>query len=1228
MKTNKKIVSVDVGGTYCDAVIHDGEKKCTVKLLSIGVLRCKAVRLINSNTIEIEQNWKLPFPHVLTGAIVDWANQNAIIKSFDDQNNALKFSSPLNIHSGEILDISIGHEAPVFAAHLLTGIPLDKDLKEVELRVGTTKATNALLEHKGISCVWITNTGFKDLLYIKTQQRPNIFQLEIPEPVLLHGQVIETKARMDATGKILTELTLSHINNISTKLPKDKTIPIAISLLHSYKFPIHEITLKKELHKKGYVNISISSHLQPTIHFLPRAETTVCNAYLSPLMNNFIQSLLKKIHKKDLYFISSSGQLINQQEYNPKDSLFSGPAGGIKASEYFSTIYDIRQLITFDMGGTSTDTARIDSKATLRYFSKIGEHQIASPSFEIETVAAGGGSIVDFRNGAFTVGPESAGAYPGPACYNQQGPFTITDLNLLLDRLVLKEFNIPISKEAAEIKFRELVFKAGLKNIPSTKAKSILQGIEKIANEKMADAIKKISIAKGYNTSNYTLLVFGGAGGLHACGIAEILRLNRILIPFDSGVFSALGISKSSQDKLYIKQLNQLYSSALLKNEFKKLYGQIRADMRNLHHAIKKVYMRYLGQNETIEVNYSNNLKSKFENIFKQQFGVQFDKPIEIEKITLTLPVKSNKKKKIKIIYEANAVHTPHSVLYWQNLKRGNKITGPSIVYHNQATVFIAAGWQAIVQTNKDLMVTKKQKTSSHQKWDKKIELELFSNRFKSIAEQMGVQLQRSAFSVNVKERLDFSCALLNNKGFLIANAPHIPVHLGSLGICARTMIKDYPLDEGDIILTNHPLYGGSHLPDLTLLKGVFKNHKLIGYVINRAHHAEIGGKTPGSMPSDATTLAEEGIVFPPTYIYKKGVSKMEEIKQKLANNLYPSRDPQTNILDIMAAIQALRTGEKELQSLCDEYSSEYLNKEMKNILKQSDNLISEFIANNKNQIYRASEYMDDGSTINLAIRIRDKQMHFDFSGSSAVHPGNLNSNLAIVYSTIVYVLRLLIGKNVPLNDGLMKKVKITSPRSFITPRFELNPEKCPAVVGGNTEVSQRITDTILKAFRLSACSQGTMNNFLFGNNKYSYYETIGGGTGATGNKKGRSAVHQHMTNTKITDHEELEFRYPVILEKFEIRKNSGGKGFNNGGDGITRQIKFLEPMTATILAQHRTTAPYGLNNGESGSCGNQYLITSNKKIKLEANTNIAVKEGERIVIETPGGGGWGKKKI
>lgn len=1230
MKVNKKIVSVDVGGTYCDAIFHDGKKQFTVKLLSTGVLRCKAVRRINNHAIEIEQNWKLPFPLVLASAKVNLADQTSIIHSFDDQNNVLELSSPIKVSFGEILDISIGHEAPIFAAHLLTGIPLKQELKDVELRVGTTKATNALLEHKGIPCVWITNTGFKDLLYIKTQQRPNIFQLDIPEPILLQSQVIEIEARIDTNGNILNDLTRSDLTKLHAKLPEDKSTPIAISLLHSYKFPLHERRLKKELNKKGYTNIAISSQLQPTIHFLPRSETAVCNAYLSHVMNNFIQSLLKKINKNDLYFISSSGQLVNHHEYNPKDSLFSGPAGGIKAAEYFSKTYHIPNLITFDMGGTSTDTARIDTTATLRYFSKIGDHQIATPSYEIETVAAGGGSIIDFRNGAFTVGPESAGANPGPACYNQEGPFTVTDLNLLLDRLVVKQFNIPISKDAAEIKFNELVFKAGIRNSTISKTKSILQGIEKIANEKMADAIKKISIAKGYNTSNYTLLVFGGAGGLHACSIAEILKMTTILAPFDSGVFSALGISKSSQDKLYIKQLNQLFSRSLLKNEFAKLVDRANADkIKGIKSetAIKKVYLRYLGQNETIEVNHSANIISEFENIFKKQFGLIFDKPIEIEKITLTLSSKSiSNNRRRKQSSQNNSSYNSNSILDWHGLKEGEIIQGPSTVYHHQATVFIGPDWSAKVQSNKDLILTMRQKKTAYQKWDKKIELELFSNRFKSIAEQMGVQLQRSAFSVNVKERLDFSCALLNNKGFLIANAPHIPVHLGSLGICARTIIKDYPIAEGDILLTNHPLYGGSHLPDLTLLKGVFKNHKLIGYVINRAHHAEIGGKTPGSMPTDATKLAEEGIVFPPTYIFKNGISKMDEIKQKLSNNIYPSRDPQTNILDIMAAIQSLHSGEKLLQALCNEYAAPYISKQMNSILKQSDRLISEFIINHKNQTFKASECMDDGSEITLTVQVMDKQIHFDFSNSSVVHPGNLNSNIAIVYSTIVYVLRLLIGNDVPLNDGLMQKVKITSAKSFITPRFELNPDNCPAVVGGNTEVSQRITDTILKAFQLSACSQGTMNNFLFGNNKYSYYETIGGGTGATKNKKGRSAVHQHMTNTKITDPEELEFRYPVILEKFEIRKNSGGKGLNNGGDGITRQLQFLQPMTATILAQHRTIAPYGMNNGAEGACGNQFLISSKKKIKLQANTNVKVEAGDRILINTPGGGGWGKK--
>jgi 5-oxoprolinase (ATP-hydrolysing) len=537
----------------------------------------------------------------------------------------------------------------------------------------------------------------------------------------------------------------------------------------------------------------------------------------------------------------------------------------------------------------------------------------------------------------------------------------------------------------------------------------------------------------------------------------------------------------------------------------------------------------------------------------------------------------------------------------------------------------VESGWQAIVQTNLDLFCSKIASYPKPIKWSKAIELELFSNRFRSIAEQMGAQLQFSAFSVNVKERLDFSCAILDPQARLIANAPHIPVHLGSLGISARLILNDYSLKQGDVIICNHPLYGGSHLPDITLIKAVYSGTTLIGYVINRAHHAEIGGMTPGSMPPFAKNLSEEGVIFPPMYLIKKGKPQWEEIEKKLNALPYPSRNVHSNLLDIQAALLSLNAGEEKLLTLSKQFGSAYIIGQMHSVLSHSSLLMKSWMKKKNGFKAIATEYMDDGRILKVNAAVTSNKIVFDFKGTGPVHPGNLNANKAIVHSVVLYLLRLLVNENVPLNEGLAADIDINIPDSFIHPHFVTDPLQCPAVVGGNTEVSQRLTDTLVKAFRLAACSQGTMNNFLFGNEHYSYYETIGGGAGAGPGFAGRSAVHQHMTNTKITDPEELELRYPVRLERFEIRSHSGGGGKYKGGDGIIRQITFLEPMTVTILAQHRLQHPYGMQGGQHGALGKQFHITRSGEKQVSANETIDVRSGEGIRIETPGGGGWGK---
>lgn len=1223
---NKTIVSVDVGGTFCDVWCEQPDHISTFKILSTGKLRATIEKSISGHRCIIRQAWNLPHPQVLLGCTFNTKTESAAITSFNPTTNEIILKKKINLSVGDFIEIDAQMEAPAFAAHLLTGIPIGQPLKNVQLNIGTTKCTNALLELKGRGCVYITNKGMQDLLYIKTQQRPHLFSLDIEEPVMLNKKNIEIDARINYQGEIEVALTQTDLNRITSQLPREKSTPIAIALMHSYLNPKHEVTIKKHLVRLGYPNVSISAELLPSIHLLPRAQTAVCNAYLSTVLTNFKDSLLIDVDSKSLNFITSAGYLKNSNEYEPKDSLFSGPAGGIKAAESISNQYNIPKLITFDMGGTSTDTARIHQSGSLRFNSKIGSFDIVSESYEIETVAAGGGSIIDYKDGKFTVGPGSAGADPGPACYGFGGPLTLTDVNLLLGRLDPSAFSIPVNENAALEKFKTLVGKADIPYSTAT-ANEILLGLLTIANEKMAEAIKKISVSSGNNPAEYNLLVYGGAGGVHACGVADRLGIDKILIPQTAGIFSARGVSHARKEKIIFKQINKPLHQV---NIHQSIQNILTKEIKSKKYTIQKsVYLRYKGQSTSLEINYTKrNLRSRFEDTYQKIYGSQQNTSIEVEKIVLKVatsyPSKANR---TKISTKSHHSALSGTSFEWNQLKTGDTISGPATVYHHQATVYIESGWQAVVQKDLDLYLNRINAFTKKRSWHQSIELELFSNRFMAIAEQMGEQLRHSAFSVNVKERLDFSCAILDPKGRLIANAPHIPVHLGSLGISARKILKEFPVQEGDVILYNHPLYGGSHLPDITLLKGVFHDHRLIGYVINRAHHAEIGGKVPGSMPPDARTLIEEGVIIHPTYLIKNHKPNLDELNRILNKSKYPSRNTESNILDIQAAVESLNAGEKKLQLLTSHYGYKIVLRQMNAILKQSIDLIASFIKENQSKSFQATEYLDDCHKINCTIELRSGKMHIDLRGSSGVHPFNLNANDAILYSVTLYVLRLICTKEVPLNDGLLKHVVFKTAPSFITPRFYKEDTRNPAVVGGNTEVSQRLTDTFIKAFGLAACSQGTMNNFLFGNEYgISYYETIGGGAGATRNANGRSAIHQHMTNTKITDPEELESRYPVQLEKFEIRKNSGGKGCLKGGDGIIRQIKFNTAMKVTILAQHRKELPFGMEGGEPGKTGKTYLIKNGRKNLIDSNQSFNVEQGDQVLIETPGGGGFGKK--
>ena len=1143
-------------------------------------------------------------------------------------------------------EVFSGEEAPVFAARLATRTALHDILPPMNMRLGSTKGTNSLLEKKGARVALLVSKGFHDIIEIGSQQRPELFALNVVKSAPLYAEVIEVNERIDADGRVIVPLDEHGVASIVSILKERNFEAVAIGLMNSYQNPEHENHLHEHLNREGFQYISVSSAIANEIGILARIQTTIVNSYLSPVIQDYLSGVRSKISIGSLKVMTSAGGLVDVGAFLPKDSLLSGPAGGVVGAARVTREHGIDKVLTFDMGGTSTDVSRYVGKHDYTFSSEINNIPIYSPALAIETVAAGGGSICSFDGYKLVVGPESAGAMPGPACYGNQGPLTITDVNLLLGRIDPSNFNIPLKREDAALAFADV---RGM--MPETiEDETVLEGFLQIANEIMAEAIRKISISKGYDPSEYALIAFGGAGGQHACSIADLLQINKIIIPYNAGLLSAYGIGNAEIERFANRQLLKPLKDVgfMLKSYFNEMQAEAITllsiegiDESNIYLRSKLVYLRFRGQENTLEINYSESLHEDFEKAYRDLYGHWItDEEIEVESIKLIVASRGRhiaEKPSASEHYIPKAQGSIHSFVgrgwrqissyIWEELSCGAQINGPALLLSQNSTLFVDDQWALTVEKNLNAILEKPKTSKAESRQFSKIaDLELFTNRFKSVADDMGAILQRTAFSVNVKDRMDYSCAVLSREGYLVANAPNIPVHLGSLGVCARHVMSTLKLEEGDVVITNHPGYGGSHLPDITLLAPVFFQGELVAIVANRAHHAELGGKTPGSMPAGATNLEEEGVVISPTFLVKNHRTTWEEIKKLLTDCRYPTRALEENLADLNGALASIKVGIEGMKMLCVKYTTAVVLKYMKHLLDYSGKALFGAFSKLNNSEWSAHEYLDDGHEINVRIIKSEKEIVFDFSGTSDVHPGNLNANLAILNSAVVYVLRLMLEEPLPLNEGIMKYVRIDVPRCMLNPDFDDDPALCPAVVGGNTETSQRIVDTLLKALKLAACSQGTMNNLIFGNQRFGFYETIGGGVGAGEGFNGADAVHQHMTNTKITDPEVLEHRYPVILEKMEIRKNSGGKGHWKGGDGIKRKMKFREDVTLTILSQHRKIAPYGMEQGNPGAVGKQVVTRANgRKVVLNGIDTIEIKKGDTITIETPGGGGYGK---
>jgi len=1254
-------VFVDMGGTFTDAVgvAPDGSIH-HVKVLTTSALRGRIALRAGERSFRIE--WTSSYEGRLVRGLrfrtVGSERTVSSVEDYDPANSLLLLSEPPEEEPspGDLFELVSEEEAPVFAARLLTGTPAGGTLPIRSLRLATTLGTNALLTRQGARLAFFVTRGFRDLLLIGTQARPDLFALEIVKPAPLPAAVVEVAGRIAADGTPIEPLDLPAVEREAARLASEGYRVASVALLHSWKNPSHERQVEEILRRAGFEHVSCSAELAPLIGYLSRAETGVLDAYLAPAVRSHLDRVEGSLGEGAVEVLTSAGGIVRAASFRPKDGVASGPAGGVVGMARAALRSGFDRAIGFDMGGTSTDVARFDGDYEYTFEQEVGGVRVVAPSLAIESVAAGGGSICWTDGTTLRVGPESAGARPGPACYGAGGPLTLTDVNLLLGRLDPERFAFPVEVASARAALDSVLEALGRGGSGAADPDAILEGFLDIANERMADAIREVSIRRGYDPARYPLVAFGGAGGQHACAVAARLGIGTVLVPQGAGLLSAFGAGSAQLERFAERQV--LEPLEAIENRIESLWEELsekaasvlasegiargRIELRR-----RIARLRLVGQEATIEVEAEPDLslRRSFEERYRAIYGYPPpDRPIEVESL---VAVASARDLEAAPPWRSARAGVPQPrgarrarlggawrqvpVFEREGLGPGASIEGPALVFEPYGATVIEPGWRAEVDRAGALLLRARASAAAIRRYGRApdpVRLELFSETFRAIAREMGETLRRTALSTNVKERLDFSCALLDREGRLVANAPHIPVHLGSLGECVRSVSRALDLEPGDVAVTNHPAFGGSHLPDLTVIRPVFleDGRTLLGYVASRAHHAEIGGKNPGSMPCDSRRLVEEGVVVPPTWLLRGGRPCFEEVRRLFVEAPFPSRAVEENLADLAAAAAATRAGERSLRALAAEAGPEELARAMADLFHLAATRAREALGRLAQGRYEASERLDDGSPLAVAIEIRSGSALFDFSGSAPVHPGNLNATPAIVRSVVLYVLRLLAGRNLPLNEGLLGPVRLRVPKGILNPDFAPDPARAPAVAGGNVETSQRLVDTLLKALRLAACSQGTMNNVVFGNDRFSYYETVGGGCGARPGSSGASAVHTHMTNTRITDPEILEWRYPVRVHQFAVRRGSGGRGRFRGGDGAIRELEFLEPVRVSVLTQHRVERPYGMEGGEPGLPGAQWILrASGERIRLAAVDGCEAGAGDRLLVETPGGGGWGK---
>jgi 5-oxoprolinase (ATP-hydrolysing) len=1138
------------------------------------------------------------------------------------------------------------------------------------VKMGTTVATNALLERKGEPTLLVTTRGFRDALRIAYQNRPRLFDRHIVLPELLYSAVVEAQERVSAQGQVLQTLDEVLLKEELLAQYSRGLRAISIVFLHGYRFTAHEAAAARIAREVGFTQISTSHETSPMMKFVSRGDTTVVDAYLSPILRRYVSQVAAELPGVKLFFMQSSGGLTDAHAFQGKDAILSGPAGGIVGMARTSQMAGFERVIGFDMGGTSTDVSHFAGEFEREFETQVAGVRMRAPMMSIHTVAAGGGSILEFDGSRFRVGPQSAGANPGPACYRRGGPLAVTDANVMVGKVQPRYFpkvfgpaaNEALSEEAARAQFDSIAARAG------RSVAEVAEGFIQIAVQQMANAIKKISVARGYDVTRYTLQCFGGAGGQHACLVADALGMTRVFVHPYAGVLSAYGMGFADQSVMREQAVElRLTESALapINAALDKLALVAKSELESqqagagLVQVHRRVHVKYEGTDTALVVPFAPQtaMVSAFERAYKQRFAFLMQgKPMVVEAVSVEAVIGGDAPaEKRHALHEARAVPARETVKMFsggrwheaqlvvrEDLRAGDVVPGPAIIAEQNATTVVEPGWEASLTALDHLVLERRVQRSIQYAAGTTVDpvlLEVFNNLFMNIAEQMGLQLQNTAYSVNIKERLDFSCALFDAEGHLIANAPHMPVHLGSMGESIKTVIAQNrsTMRPGDVYALNDPYHGGTHLPDVTVITPVYidNHHQPLFYVGSRGHHADIGGTTPGSMPPFSTRIEEEGVQINNFLLVQQGVLREREMLALLQSGTYPSRNPEQNMADLKAQIAANEKGVQELRKMVQQFGLGVVQAYMRHVQDNAEESVRRALATLSTRL-KSSNFtlpLDNGAQIIVAVRVdaKARSAEIDFTGTSPQQINNFNAPRAVCMAAVLYVFRTLVDDDIPLNAGCLKPIKVIIPEGSM-----LSPNPPASVVAGNVETSSCITNALYGALGLMASSQPTMNNFTFGNERHQYYETISGGSGAggvfdaqgqlVGGFDGTSVVQTHMTNSRLTDPEVLEFRFPVRLQSYEIRAGSGGAGRWRGGDGGVRRVEFLEPMTASILSNGRAHPAFGMNGGASGAAGINRVVRADGHVEDLAHIGSAqMQAGDVFEIHTPGGGGFGE---